>query len=49
MNDYSAINTGARFYKADLHTHSFVEKGSFDVTDSSMTPKRILDTAIEKY
>ena len=45
MNDFSAINSGARFYKADLHIHSFGEEGSFDVTDSSMTPERIVDTA----
>lgn len=48
MTDYSSINSGARFYKADLHIHSFGEEGSFDVTDSSMTPERIVDTAIEK-
>lgn len=47
MTDYSSINSGARFYKADLHIHSFGEDGSYDVTDSLMTPEKIVDTAIE--
>lgn len=48
MTDFSGINSGAKFYKADLHIHSFGEDGSFDVTDNTMTPENIVDTAIEK-
>jgi ABC-type cobalamin/Fe3+-siderophores transport system ATPase subunit/histidinol phosphatase-like PHP family hydrolase len=48
MIDFSGINSGARFYKVDLHIHSFGDEGSYDVTDSSMTPEKIVDTAIDK-
>lgn len=48
MIDYTSINCGAKFYKADLHIHSYGEDGSFDVTDTTMTPENIVDTAIEK-
>lgn len=41
--------TGALFYKADLHIHSYGEEfGSFDVSDITNTPMAIVDTAIEK-
>ncbi|MFN8211182.1 MAG: PHP domain-containing protein [Bacteroidales bacterium] len=46
MIDFSKLNSGASFYKADLHIHSFGEEGSFDVSDSTMTPENIVDTAI---
>lgn len=39
---------GAKFLRADLHIHSFGEFGSYDVTDHTMTPEAIVDTAIEK-
>ena len=48
MIDFSVINSGASFYKADLHIHSFGEEGSYDVTDTNMTPENIVDTAIEQ-
>ena len=48
MIDFATINSGASFYKADLHIHSYGEEGSFDVTDTTMTPENIVDTAIEK-
>lgn len=38
-------NNGAKFVKADLHVHSF--GGSYDVTDKEMTPKNIINAAIE--
>lgn len=41
-------NSGAKFLRADLHIHSYGDEGSFDVTDTSMTPEKIVDTAIEK-
>ncbi|WP_417860207.1 TrlF family AAA-like ATPase [Winogradskyella sediminis] len=38
----------AKFLRADLHIHSFGEFGSYDVTDNTMTPEAIVDTAISK-
>jgi ABC-type lipoprotein export system ATPase subunit/histidinol phosphatase-like PHP family hydrolase len=48
MIKFDLINAGAKFYKADLHIHSYGEEGSFDVADTAMTPENIVDTAIEK-
>jgi ABC-type lipoprotein export system ATPase subunit/histidinol phosphatase-like PHP family hydrolase len=42
------INNQAKFYRGDLHIHSYGQFGSFDVTDTTMTPQAIVDTAIEK-
>lgn len=42
------INNQAKFLRGDLHIHSFGQFGSFDVTDTTMTPQAIVDTAIEK-
>lgn len=39
-------SNGAQFRRADLHIHSFGESGSFDVTDATMTPEGIVETAI---
>ena len=38
--------TGARFYRADLHIHSF--GSSHDVGDASMTPTAIVFTAVRE-
>lgn len=44
----SKFNTGAKFVRADLHIHSYgIGSGSFDVKDNQMTPKNIVDTAID--
>ena len=48
MNIIEEINLqedGAKFRRCDLHIHSM--SGSYDVTDSSMTPQNIVDSAIE--
>ena len=37
----------SKFVRADLHIHSYGEGGSFDVTDTEMTPANIVDTAID--
>jgi ABC-type lipoprotein export system ATPase subunit/histidinol phosphatase-like PHP family hydrolase len=37
---------GAKFVRADLHIHSYGADGSYDVTDSQMTPQNIVDLAI---
>lgn len=39
---------GAHFHRGDLHIHSFGDGGSYDVTDSQMTPENIIAKAIEK-
>lgn len=41
--------TGALFYKADLHIHSYgAGRGSYDVKDVNNTPANIINTAISK-
>ncbi|MCX6232957.1 MAG: PHP domain-containing protein [Bacteroidetes bacterium] len=42
------MTIGAKFLRADIHIHSYGEFGSFDVTDHTMTPEAIVDTAISK-
>ncbi|HYF69065.1 MAG TPA: PHP domain-containing protein [Ohtaekwangia sp.] len=44
----TSFGSGAQFVRADLHIHSYGIGGSFDVTDHTMTPEAIVDTAIEK-
>jgi hypothetical protein len=44
-NVVTGLPRGARFYRADLHVHSF--GGSHDVKDASMTPQQIVQRAIE--
>ncbi|QIR07438.1 TrlF family AAA-like ATPase [Salinivibrio costicola] len=39
---------GSRFHRGDLHIHSCGFGGSYDVTDSQMTPENIIAKAIEK-
>jgi len=39
---------GATFRRADLHIHSFGPGGSYDVTDKTMTPEAIVDTALKE-
>ena len=41
-----SLPNGAQFYRADLHIHSF--RGSHDVSDTSMTPEAIVDTALSE-
>ena len=42
------MTIGAKFLRADIHIHSYGEFGSYDVTDHTMTPEAIVDTAISK-
>lgn len=46
--DIQTIDNGAKFYRADLHIHSFGSYASYDVTDNQMTPKNIIDEAIKE-
>jgi DNA polymerase III alpha subunit len=48
MSIFDGVSSGARFVRADLHIHSYGEDGSYDVTDSTMTPENIVETSIEK-
>ena len=41
MIDYSSINCGAKFYKADLHIHSYGEDGSYDVYFGPKKPNNV--------
>ncbi len=41
-----ALPSGARFYRADLHIHSF--GASHDVADQTMTPDAIVNTAVKE-
>ena len=44
LNDILSLPNGARFYRADLHIHSF--GGSHDVKDVTMTPDGIVQIAV---
>jgi ABC-type enterochelin transport system ATPase subunit len=46
LDEINAQNGGAKFVRADLHIHSYGQFGSYDVTDTAMTPQNIVDTAI---
>ena len=49
LNTLDAVRSlprGARFFRADLHIHSF--STSHDVRDPTMTPAAIIDTAISE-
>jgi hypothetical protein len=43
---FDAVPVGARFYRADLHIHSY--GGSSDVTDEAMTPAAIVAQALQR-
>ena len=46
IEDVLAQSTGARFFRADLHIHSF--GGSHDLRDPTMTPEAIVRTALQE-
>lgn len=48
LADITSIDNGAKFYRADLHIHSFGKYASYDVTDSLMTPQGIIDEALKE-
>jgi len=43
--DIVALPRGARFFRADMHIHSY--GGSHDVADPKMTPANIVDTSVK--
>ncbi len=43
--EIESLSRGAEFVRADLHIHSFGERGSYDVSDASMTPEAIVNAA----
>src|SRR5258705_10990776 len=46
LEDILAQPIGARFYRADLHIHSF--GASHDVRDATMTPANVIATAAQE-
>jgi len=48
LADIQLIDNGAKFYRADLHIHSYGKYASYDVTDTLMTPQGIIDEAIKE-
>ncbi len=44
LGEIQALPKGAKFYRADMHIHSF--GGSHDVRDVTMTPEAIVETAV---
>lgn len=48
LDEIKQLSNGAQFRRADLHIHSYGPDGSYDVTDATMTPEAIVDTAIQE-
>lgn len=48
LSEIRAIDNGAKFYRADLHIHSYGKYASWDVYETEMTPERIIDEAISE-
>src|SRR5438034_1365745 len=49
LNDeLQGVSRGADFIRADLHIHSFGPGGSYEVSDSQLTPEAIVDTAVRE-
>ena len=46
VDEICALPNGARFFRADMHIHSF--GGSPDVIDNSLIPEQIIDKAISQ-
>jgi hypothetical protein len=46
--DIESLSRGAEFVRADLHIHSFGERGSYDVNDTGMTPEAIVEAAAKE-
>ncbi|SFZ94907.1 hypothetical protein SAMN05428642_105166 [Flaviramulus basaltis] len=46
--EIQTLENGAKFYRADLHIHSYGTYASYDVTDTLMTPEKIIDEAIKE-
>ena len=48
LQEIQTIDNGAKFYRADLHIHSYGKFASEDVTDEMMTPQAIIDESIRE-
>jgi ABC-type lipoprotein export system ATPase subunit len=46
--EIESLPRGAEFVRADLHIHSFGDRGSYDVSDAAMTPNAIVDAAVSE-
>jgi len=48
LEEIQSLDNGAKFYRADLHIHSYGSYASYDVTDADMVPEKIIDEAIRE-
>lgn len=48
LEEIQILDNGARFYRADLHIHSYGSYASYDVIDVDMSPEKIIDEAIRE-
>ena len=48
LSEIQSFENGAKFYRADLHIHSYGTYASYDVNDVGMTPENIIDEAIKE-
>lgn len=48
LEEIQNTDNGAKFYRADLHIHSYGSYASYDVLDADMTPEKIIDEAIKE-
>jgi predicted metal-dependent phosphoesterase TrpH len=46
LSQIETFHNGSRFYRCDLHVHSF--GASHDVKDATLTPEAIVDTAVRE-
>ena len=46
FSDIQILDNGARFLNVDLHIHSY--GASHDVTDATMTPEAVVDSAVRQ-
>ena len=48
LTEIKSIDNGAKFFRADLHIHSYGDFASYDVSDVTMTPEKIIDEALKE-
>lgn len=48
LTDIQSLDNGAKFYRADIHIHSYGTLASDEVTDTQMTPSNIIDEALKE-
>ena len=48
LEEIQTLDNGAKFYRANLHIHSYGTYATYDVTDTDMTVEKIIDEAIKE-